>query len=78
MHSPIRCMRIGEAVVLPDQLVGPVVLVGDRGASLRDLGNVPIVVVGVSVGGVAAVLIADQQGLKTLGLPNRAVKGTIP
>lgn len=71
-------MYIGEPVVLPDQLVGPVVFIGDGSRPPGYGANTPIVVVGVSVGGVAAVLIADQQGLKTLGLPNRAVKGTIP
>ena len=81
--SPPQVVGIGhrlvrEGVVLPDQLVRAVVFIGDRGASLRDLGYVPVVVVVVDVGRVAAVLIADQQGLKTLGLPNRAVKGTIP
>ena len=69
---------IGELVVLPDQLVGAVVLVGDGSRPLSDRGYVPVVVVGVCVGIVAAVLVRGQQGLKTLGLPNGAVIRPIP
>ena len=50
-------MQLGEFVVLPDQLVGAVVLVGDGGAAPGDRGYVPVVVVGVGVGRVAAVLV---------------------
>ena len=35
MHSPIRCMRIGEPVVLPDQLIGAVVLVDNESESFQ-------------------------------------------
>ena len=38
---------VGELVVLPDQLIGPVVLVGDGTAPPGDGANVPVVVVGV-------------------------------
>ena len=51
-------MQLGEPVVLPDQLVGSVVLVGDRSASPGDRGYVPVVVICVGVGRVAAVLVA--------------------
>ena len=58
------CHRlVGEPVVLPDQLVCTVVLVGYGSASPGDRGYVPVVVVGVGVGRVAAVLVAGQQGL---------------
>ena len=59
---------VGELVVLPDQLVRAVVLVGDGGASPGDGGYVPVVVVGVFVGVVAAVLVCGQQGrLRAVG-----------
>ena len=35
MHSPIRCMRIDEPVVLPDQLIGAVVLVDNESESFQ-------------------------------------------
>ena len=57
LHSPISRRYIGESVVLPDQLVGPVVLVGDGSRPLGYGGYVPVVVVGVFVGVVAAVRI---------------------
>lgn len=37
-------MQLGEFVVLPDQLVGAVVLVGDGGRPPGDRGYVPVVV----------------------------------
>lgn len=40
---------VGEPIVLPDQLVGPVVLVGDGGTSPGDGSYVPVAVVGVSL-----------------------------
>ena len=54
--------------VLPDQLVGAVVLVGDGGRPPGDRGYVPVVVVSVGIGCVAAVLIADQQRLGTIDI----------
>ncbi len=51
---------VGELVVLPDQFVGPVVLVGDGGAPPGDGGYVPVVVVSVGVGRVAADIIAGE------------------
>ena len=51
---------VGEGVVLTDQLVGSVVLVGDRGAPSSDRGYVPVVVVRIGVGRVAAVLVRGQ------------------
>ena len=48
---------IGELVVLPDQLVCPVVLVGDGGRTLGDRDYVPVV---ISV--VTAVPVRGQQG----------------
>ena len=52
-------MWLGGPVVLLEQLVGPVVLVGDGGAPPGDGANVPIVV--VSAGRVAAILfIVDK------------------
>ena len=52
---------VGELVVLPDQLIGAVVLVGDGGRPPGDGGYVPVVVVGVFIGVVAAVLVGGQQ-----------------
>ena len=52
---------IGELVVLPDQLVGSVVLVGDGSRPLGDRGYVPVVVVGVFVGRITAVLVGREQ-----------------
>ena len=46
---------VGEPVVLPDQFVGSVVLVGDGDASPGDRGYVPIVVVGVFIFVVVAI-----------------------
>ena len=57
----IRHRLVGELVVLPDQLVCAVVLVGDEGAPPSDRGYVPVVVVGVFIGVVAAVLVRGQQ-----------------
>ena len=62
MHSLIRRRYIIESVILPDQLVGAVVLVGDGSRPLSDRGYVPVVVIGVGVGRVAGVLIRDLQG----------------
>ena len=39
---------VGELVVLPDQLVGSVVFIGDGGRPPGDRGYVPVVVVGVA------------------------------
>ena len=55
---------VGEPVVLPDQLVGAVIRIGDRDGAPGDRGYVPVVVVGVGVGRVAAVLVAGQQRLE--------------
>ena len=57
----IRHRLVREGVVLPDQFVCAVVLVGDEGAPPSDRGYVPVVVVGV--GCVVAVLVAVQQHL---------------
>ena len=40
---------VGELVVLPDQLVGAVVLVRDGGASPGDRGYVPVIVVRIGI-----------------------------
>ena len=53
-------MYIGEPVVLPDQFVGPVVLVRDGSRPPGYGGYVPIVIVGVFVGVVAVVLVCEQ------------------
>ena len=56
MHSLIRRRYIIESVVLSDQLVGAVVLVGDRHCAVPgDGGYVPVVIVGVGVGRIALV-----------------------
>ena len=52
---------VGELVVLPDQLIGTVVFIGNGYGSPGYGGYVPVVVVGVFVGGVAAVLAGRQQ-----------------
>ena len=57
---------VGELVVLPDQLVGSVVLVGDGSRPPGDRGYVPVVVVGVGIGVVAPVLVAGQQNMAAL------------
>ena len=54
-------MWLGEPVVLPDQLVGTVVFIGDGDGAPGDGGYVPVVVVGVGIGVVAAVLVFVQQ-----------------
>lgn len=52
---------VGEAVVLPDQFIGAVVLVGDRHRAVSgDGGYDPVVVVGVSIR-VAFAVLADIQ-----------------
>ncbi len=58
-HSPVRCECISEPTGVSGQFVGPVVRIGDEGAPLGDRGYVPVVVVGVFVGGVAAVLVVN-------------------
>ena len=50
----IRHRLVREGVVLPHQLVGTVILVGDGSRPLSDRGYVPVVV--VDVGGVVAIL----------------------
>ena len=45
----IRHRLVGEPVVLPDQLVGTVVFIGNGGRPPGDRGYVPVVVVGMSV-----------------------------
>ena len=55
-------VQLCEAVVLPDELVGPVVLVGDGGGAPGNGGDVPVVVVGVGVRRVASVLVGGKQG----------------
>ena len=54
-------MWLDEPVVLPDQLVGTVVLVCDRGAPSGDGINVSVVV-NRSIDRVTIVLVRDQQG----------------
>ena len=44
----IRHRLVREGVVLPDQRVGAIVLVGDGSRTLSDRGYVPVVVVGVA------------------------------
>ncbi len=51
----------GESVCFPDQLVGAVVLVRDGSRPPGDGANIPIVVVGEFVGGVAAVLYTGSR-----------------
>ena len=53
---------LGKPVGFPHQLVGPVVLVGGGSRPAGDGGYVPVVVVGVFVGRVAAVPVGGKQG----------------
>ena len=79
MHSPISRRYIGESVVLPDQLVGAVVLVGDGSRPLGDRGYVPVVVVGVFVRVVIAVLVGRDLYLETVNISsNGIVKRAVP
>ena len=60
---------IGELVVLPDQLVGTVVFIGNGGRPLSDRDYVPIVIVCVFIGLVAVILITEQkEDLGSVGL----------
>ena len=59
MHNPIRRRFIGESVVLRDQHVRALVLVGDGGAAPCDRSCVPVVVGDVHY--IAAVLEEEQQ-----------------
>lgn len=52
----IRHRLVGELVVLPNQLVGAVVLVGDGGRPLSDRGYVSVVVVSVGKSVVTPIL----------------------
>ena len=70
----IRHRLIGEPVVLPDQLVCAVVLVGDEGAPPSDRGYVPVVVVGVGIGVVAPVLVRSPHNLEMSGLSHGVIK----
>ena len=67
MHSPIRRRCTSESFAPPYQLILSIVLVGDEGRPLGDplgdRGYVPVVVVDVGVGRVAAVLVCGQQSL---------------
>ena len=76
MHSPIRCMCIDEGVILPDQFVVAVVLVGHGDAAPGDGGYISTVVVSVFIGVVAAVLYMDSRGMGTVGVST--VKRTVP
>ena len=67
-------MQLGEPIVLPDQFVGPVVLVRDGSRTLGDRGYVPVVVVGVFVGVVAAILITSPRSSETVSISNEIVK----
>ena len=57
----IRHRLVGELIVLPDQRVGAIVLVGDGSRTLSDRGYVPVVVVRVFVSVIAAVLVGREQ-----------------
>lgn len=61
----------GEAVCFPDQLIGTVVLVRDGSRPLSDRGYVPVIVVGVGVGRVAAVLVGRELNLETVACQTR-------
>ena len=62
-------MWLGEPVVLPDQLVGTVVFIGNGGRPLSDRDYVPIVIVCVFIGLVAVILITEQkEDLGSVGL----------
>ena len=65
---------VGELVVLPDQFVGSVVFIGDRSRPLGDRGYVPVVVVGLFVGVVAAILITSPRSSETVSISNEIVK----
>ena len=54
-------MWLGELIVFPDQLIGPVVFIGNGGRPLGNLSYVAVVVVGVFVGIVAAVLYTGSR-----------------
>lgn len=54
-------MWLGEPVVLPNQLVGTVILVGDGSRPLSDRGYAPIVVVSEGIDVVAAILVQGHQ-----------------
>ena len=70
---------VGELVVLPDQFVCAVVLVGDGGRPPGDGGYVPVVVVGVFVRVVIAVLVGRDLYLETVNISsNGVVKRTVP
>ena len=57
----VRHRLIREPVVLTDQLVGSVVFIGNGGRPSGDRGYVPVVVVSVGIGVVAAVLYTDSR-----------------
>ena len=57
----IRHRLVGELVVLPDQLVRAIVLVGDGSRSLSDRGYVPVVVVSEGIDVAAAILVQGHQ-----------------
>ena len=70
----IRHRLIREPVVLPDQLVGPVVLVCNRDGPPGDRGYIPVVV--VDVGRIATALVNDQQSLEMFSMSFEIVKKT--
>lgn len=76
IHSPIRRRHIGGSVVLPDQFVGAVVLVCDRGAAPGYGGYVPVVVEGVDR--VAAILVHGEKNLEPVDGSSKVNKRTIP
>lgn len=69
---------VGEPVVLPDQFVGSVVLVGDGSRPLGDRGHVPIVIVGVGVRVIAPILGCLELKLEMVSMSNEFVMRTRP
>lgn len=63
----------GELVVIPGQLVGTVVFIGNGYGSPGYGGYVPVVVVGIGIGRVVAVLVGGQQRYDIFGISNEEV-----
>ncbi len=70
----IRHGLVGEGVVLPHQFVGAVVFIGNGYGSPGYGGYVPVVVVGVGIGVVAAVLVRSPHNLEMSGLSHGVIK----